>query len=76
MSQETISKCDGCGATKGTVNHWWMVAEKLMHPANGDNPPVAGIVVIPWDERFVKQVKHYCGQACIQKAVSEFMGAK
>jgi hypothetical protein len=73
-------RCDGqlCEQTKGDTNHWW----KLYVYENR----TAGFLVIPWAtppfsglrqdlkaERCIEL--HLCGEACLQKKISEALSA-
>jgi len=59
--------CDGCGAEKKSENHWWVLA--------------AGIGAI-WIQVFNPQEKVadgafvLCGEPCVHKKISEWMGAQ
>lgn len=71
MGKVSSYKCDGfgCGKDKGEANHWWVLwvdlgqlhLERLEHvEARGPLTPRMEIL---------------CGQECVSKKVSEFMGA-
>ncbi len=73
MRQETFT-CDICGAVKETTNHWWKLGidratenkQLAILPFNDDWEPEDY-----WEERF-----DLCGESCVLKQVSEFMGRK
>lgn len=61
-------QCDGCGAEKREANHWWVIAVE------------AGVLhLVPLDRAGTHKWDGFeilCGQECVSKKVSEFMGAK
>lgn len=69
----TIYKCDGarCDAIKRETNHWWMVQEFT----DIDGRPRLNLQ--PWDEKLAdsQSLKHYCGEGCVAKRVSEFVSS-
>ena len=69
MKVETY-KCDGCGALKREVNHWWklrVVGETYkvltIFPASADQ--------LPCDD----DAADFCGTACLLKKISELLGS-
>lgn len=70
MAETKQYTCDGCGAVKGSTNHWWRA--------------VSGVTwtMHPWDlpEEFIAdpemKVLHICGEQCAIKKFSEFMGRR
>jgi hypothetical protein len=64
MAVVTKYICDGCGAEKGLVNHWWMTWEN-------------GVIweVMTFDETRIFHLA-YCGESCVSKAFSEWMRAR
>jgi hypothetical protein len=67
MSQQTVFTCDGCGVQKKDANHWFR-----MGTFGG-----CQLALNYWQEgSVVDDEKHYCGAACVLKAVSEFLGSK
>ncbi len=69
MSLVTMQyKCDGCGAVKGDVNHWWV----------GWVESDGQISIAPWDseEAAIIDRKHFHGAECVHKFVSEAMTKK
>lgn len=61
MAQRTILICDGCGAEKREVNHWFGVG------IYGEE-----FAIRPFASRMVSD-SIYCGQACVIRALSEHM---
>jgi len=68
-------KCDVCGKQKGDVNHWWVLWTR------GKNPTFQiALELRTWNEESLKGAvwadKHFhlCGQECVLKQVTEFMG--
>lgn len=62
--------CDQCGTQKKDTNHWWVMSIGL-----------GNAHLMLWDqtnEDFLNgnTALHLCGEACVQKKVSEFMGGK
>ncbi len=59
--------CDGCGAEKKEVNGWWMAGKLEL-----------SFYVAPWAHGVTNlgKVQHYCGQACVIKALAAFMESK
>ena len=65
MIKETVT-CDGCGATKREVNHWFR-AQVLSS---------GGYAVWPWEaQRLVgdRLEQHFCGTDCVLKFAHEQM---
>jgi len=66
VAEITQYKCDGCGAIKGEANHWWLASNLS-----------GSLAIAPWDGGWaVDRAQHYCGAACVHKALDAFMGAK
>ncbi len=64
--ERKVYTCDGCGREKDDGNGWW-IAGKLE----------LSFYVAPWiDGGNIHMVQHYCGQACVIKALAAFMGEK
>lgn len=62
MAHKTTYYCDGCGAEKKEVNHWWIADDHKE------------FVIFPFDPIDIAvDSKLYCGQSCVLKAVSEYM---
>jgi hypothetical protein len=68
MAIVTQYKCDGCGTEKKEANHWWVIAVEggVLHLISLDRAGTR-----KWDGFEI-----LCGQECVSKKVSEFMGAK
>lgn len=61
MSQKITYYCDGCGAEKKEVNHWYAAS-------------VAGTNFMVGELKFsVAGDRVYCGQQCLIKALSEHL---
>ncbi len=68
-------KCDGCGAEKGSTNHWWAV--RVLDAED--------MILAMWtldvyeatmqDAAGFKDVAFFCGEACAIKKISRAMGA-
>lgn len=61
--------CDGCGATRGEANHWWMLA---VPPIEGVPTPLVFQVRV-WTEGDTDDYQHYCGERCLTQAISELL---
>ncbi len=61
--------CDGCGAVRGTTNHWWTIrkadaASLTVQPFRPENMPLeCGLQI-------------FCGEVCATKRISEWMSGK
>jgi len=68
MAQRTIYSCDQCGAEQAQTNHWFVAyieGQRLtLQPLHGNEAGRAGA------KRF-----DLCGEACVVRKVSEFLGA-
>lgn len=64
MERITIT-CDGCGMVKGEGNHWWRVYVLI-----------AELQIRPWasPSKDIGLESHFCGSACLQKKLAEWMG--
>jgi hypothetical protein len=66
--QQTVFTCDGCGAQKKEANHWFFATS------------VGGIFRLSaWNSSGIEDSgdeSHYCGEKCVLKAVSEFLGSQ
>ena len=71
MKIETV-KCDGCGAVKGENNHWWKIAINNEYHYHYD---ALGIYHAD-DLKGAAPYLDMCGEACVIKKVSEFLGQK
>lgn len=59
-------KCDGCGNLKGDLNHWFRVVNEGR-----------ALEVYPWSAGYDnKEERHYCSDACITKAVQQWLSAQ
>lgn len=61
-------QCDGCGAMKGHTNRWWKMrcGERLyLFPADQMTDT----------ERHADEHIDLCGEACVIKKVSEYLGS-
>jgi hypothetical protein len=71
MSELRTWKCDGCGALKKDVNHWWMLQRFIEGAIN--------VLVLPWDEKAAAEsaasqhTKHACGRECAHKLLDQWM---
>lgn len=74
---EQVIKCDACKTPKGATNHWWVieVEEQNQHPATFPRPRYRVVLtaLANWQELAPKDL-HLCGEACVQKKISELMG--
>ena len=68
-------KCDGCGAEKREANHWW-----AMVVAGGE---LRLTTLERFESAFMARQDPWkyaaiilCGQSCVSKTVSAFMGAQ
>ena len=69
MKIETF-KCDGCGALKAELNHWFELC-----------PPDAkvsrdSITILPWPDKPINNAMHLCSDACVIKAVQQWLSAQ
>lgn len=70
--QRTILVCDVCGTEQGQGNHWFVITlidapRRLMLGPLGSEDSILG-------EN--KLVLHLCGEGCVTKTVSEFLGTR
>lgn len=65
MAASTLYVCDGCGAHKGTANHWYVL-----------HLQVNTIQIYQWFGNAITTpgALHYCGEACLLKKISERLG--
>jgi hypothetical protein len=62
--RKEIFTCDVCGAEKKEANHWWMAQISSRQ-----------FLLWPWDTGARdKGILHLCGEACVLKRLSEFLG--
>jgi hypothetical protein len=56
--------CDECSAERGASNHWWLLCVTK-----------GTLMLTRWNDEFATDgdTRHYCGRACVQKAVERFM---
>lgn len=72
-------KCDGCGKTKGTTNHWFVIQrsplrrEDLRAPDKMKNAFQLFIMEFEWKSDSHTAQWHFCGEDCTLKFVSEFL---
>lgn len=66
-------KCDGCGAEKREANHWWALYREFdtltIYPVRDDIGT----------RRLRRKLEYkgvFCGEACVIRAVSEFLGGQ
>lgn len=72
-------KCDGCGAEKREANHWWAlsVVAGVLYLQTFDQRMQSLIHLPPRQRELVEDgAEILCGQECVTKKISEFMGAK
>ncbi len=66
--ESTVYSCDGCGVPKKESNHWYFVrlgsAFHIYRWGSFIEGGSDGSVLI----------RHFCGHACVQKKLSEWMG--
>ena len=67
---KTVYICDGCGAEKGETNHWFAVK---LWPESVEQP-APRLEIRSFDDAGLNP-QHYCGQACLIKRVSGFIGS-
>jgi hypothetical protein len=66
--------CDVCEkATKQESNNWWLVQVDLVQPKGAETEHRA-FLITPWHDDRAKRtdVKHVCGEGCLQKAIVGF----
>lgn len=64
MAKVDTYKCDGCGTLKGSLNHWFKVYE------------AGAISVLPWDQGNDQPHRDLCSDACVIKAVQQWLSAQ
>ena len=77
MGRIVSFQCDRCPSVKGEANRWWMVE---MQPVIATNKvekraeyPL--LTLEPFDvQRLTPTKRILCGQECVAKEISEFMG--
>jgi hypothetical protein len=76
-------KCDNCGKIRSNdANRWWFfnkvaVAHENNKGRDGPVAPIFGFTVGPFEARTNGLSElHLCGEDCVQKKVSEFLGGK
>lgn len=74
MARAVTYTCDGCGAVKGTTNHWFSAYGYAINAGAGDRGRITtlisgseGFAVVPFDEA---KDNHFCGEQCVLKAVA------
>lgn len=60
MAERRTHVCDGCGVLKGKANHWWVLVVER-----------DGMHVYTWYQCHQAGARHYCGERCLTKAISE-----
>lgn len=65
MSQETVTKCDGCGAIKRQANHWFRIARV---------PTGYCLHLYRYEEDIAGE--DYCSESCLLTAVSRWASQK
>jgi hypothetical protein len=74
----TRTVCDVCGKEKGETNHWWRInsiaGSISLEPAESSDKPVFGVLPANLPTVCEKRTLDLCGQSCVLKMVSEFMG--
>lgn len=69
--------CEICGKQKGSVDHWWLAwTDRYKAPYEG-SPERPMLKIYPWENMCAHDadVKHLCGQACLQTLVARWMNA-
>jgi hypothetical protein len=70
--------CDGCGAQRKDVNHWFVISP----PGNFEQFNIGGsdfqgpsLLITHYSDETTNAsgVKHFCGQVCVHKFVDEFL---
>ena len=65
MKREVI-ECDVCGKVKQEVNHWFVIRLEI-----------SALTLNKWPvAHMCPDAKHICGQECVQKFLSNWMGGK
>jgi hypothetical protein len=66
--------CEICGKQKGSVDHWWLAWTESYRP-HEDSPERPLLKIYPWENMTAHDadVKHLCGQACVQTLVARWM---
>jgi hypothetical protein len=75
MSWTETFHCEICGKQKGNVDHWWLAWTENYRPPY-DGAPIKPILKIyPWENMSAHdaEVKHLCGQSCLQTLVARWM---
>jgi hypothetical protein len=69
--------CEICGKQKGSVDHWWLVWADKYRPPYQDATEHPILKIYPWETMSAHDadVKHLCGQACLQTLVARWMNA-
>jgi len=67
----TKTICDGCGAEKKSENHWWRIV-----PSGAELRVMPLERTIVFSERLADDGYVLCGEFCVTKKVSEWMGAQ
>lgn len=72
MSVEETYKCDGlnCEQVRKETNHWFRVTETADEWTKNISP---SLTIRPWRGMSGNSDKHFCGQACVQKFVEQWM---
>lgn len=67
--------CEICGKQKGSVDHWWLAWNESYRPPYPDAVELPILKVYPWENMSAHDadVKHLCGQACLQTLVARWM---
>ncbi|MBV9075618.1 MAG: hypothetical protein JOZ10_18500 [Acidobacteria bacterium] len=69
--------CEICGKQKGSVDHWWLAWMERYRPPFPEAEERPLLKIYPWDNMSAHDadVKHLCGQACLQTLVARWMNA-
>jgi hypothetical protein len=69
--------CDVCGKQKGNVDHWWLVWIEPYRP-HEQAAERQLLKIYPWENMSAHDadVKHLCGQACLQKLVERWLNSE
>lgn len=75
-------KCDGCGKLRASdANRWWVLCKLQLGQQlpRSDQPgaPIWNLRLVAFEDRVGTPGEiHLCGEDCVQKKVSEFLGGK
>jgi hypothetical protein len=78
VAKREVVLCDGCGAQRKDVNHWFVISPPdSFNEFNigGSNYKGQSLLITRYSDETANAsgVMHFCGQVCVHKFVDEFL---